>query len=82
MLKYNLDINVKETCESAISGQQAIDIIKKNVLKNHSCCFKLILIDYEMPGLNGPETTNLIREFLYSREIDQPIIAAVTAHSD
>ena len=35
-----------------------------------------------MPEMNGPETTNLIREFLYSREIDQPIIAAVTAHSD
>ena len=44
--------------------------------------FKLILMDYEMPGMNGPQTTNSIRESLFVELIDQPIIVAVTGHSD
>ena len=35
-----------------------------------------------MPTLNGPETTILIREFFYSKGMEQPIITAVTGHSD
>ena len=43
-------------CVKARSGQEAFDIIKNNVesLHNTGCNFKLILIDYEMPVLNGP----------------------------
>ena len=44
--------------------------------------FKLILMDYEMPEMNGPECTDLIRNFLYQNNIDQPIIAGVTSHTD
>ena len=49
------------------SGQEAIDLIKKNVESQNStrCSYKLILIDYEMPGMNGPEATNKIRNYLY-----------------
>ena len=54
MLKYNLKVDVDNICESVLSGQQAIDIIKKDVEDNASCSFKLILIDYEMPEMNGP----------------------------
>ena len=39
-------------------------------------------MDYEMPDMDGTETTNLIREFLYFENIDQPIIVGVTGHSD
>ena len=39
-------------------------------------------MDYEMPEMNGPECAHLIREFLYFENITQPIIAAVTGHSD
>ena len=35
-----------------------------------------------MPDIDGPETTSLIRDFLYFENIDQPIIAGVTGHSD
>lgn len=39
-------------------------------------------MDYEMPEMNGPETTTKIRELLYSHDVDQPIIVAVTGHED
>ena len=35
-----------------------------------------------MPELDGPSTTTLIREFLYLQNIEQPIIAGVTGHSE
>ena len=65
MLKYELDVDVSNICVSALSGEEAIDMIQKDVNENGSISFKLILIDYEMPGMNGPEATNLIRQFLY-----------------
>ena len=39
-------------------------------------------MDYEMPGMNGPECTQLIRDFIYFEDLDQPIIATITGHSD
>ena len=39
-------------------------------------------MDFEMPEINGPEATGLIREFLYFEDLEQPIIAAVTGHTD
>lgn len=35
-----------------------------------------------MPEINGPQATTMIRDFLYFEDIEQPIIAGVTGHSD
>ena len=84
ILEYKLKVNVEKTCVRATSGAEAIDIITQDVKKNHytRSSFSLILMDYEMPEMNGPECAHLIREFLYFENITQPIIAAVTGHSD
>ena len=39
-------------------------------------------MDYEMPEVSGTEACKQIREFLYFEDIEQPIIAAITGHSD
>ena len=44
--------------------------------------YKLILMDYNMPKLIGPETSIRIREFLKSKNMVQPIITAITGHSE
>ena len=61
-----------------------MDIIKQDIQQNNynRSSFKLILMDFEMPEINGPEATGLIREFLYFEDLEQPIIAAVTGHTD
>ena len=39
-------------------------------------------MDYEMPEINGVETSDMIRTFLCNKNIEQPIIAGVTGHLD
>ena len=58
--------------------------MREDMIKNkyNKSSFKLILMDYEMPEINGPEACRQIREMLYFEEIDQPIVVAVTGHSD
>ena len=84
MLQYQLHVDVFHTCVRALSGIEAIDIIKEDIKKNKysTCSFKLILMDYEMPELDGPDTASQIREILYFENIEQPIIACITGHSD
>ena len=72
VLKYKLQIDVDSICVQALSGEQALEIIKKDVLENQGkdSSFKLILMDYSMPTQTGPETCILIREFLYKNDIE------------
>ncbi|WP_290476831.1 MULTISPECIES: response regulator [unclassified Leeuwenhoekiella] len=56
--------NFKAEVNEASNGKEAIDLIKNQD-------YDLILMDINMPGLNGYQTTQIIREF----ELDVPIIA-------
>ena len=42
--------------------------------------FNLILMDLNMPGMDGNTTMINIREFLLNQNAKQPIISAVTGH--
>ena len=35
-----------------------------------------------MPIMDGYESTSLIREFLYSKNISQPIVSGITGHTE
>ena len=60
-------------CFEAENGKQAIDILMNEDIN-------LILMDIEMPVMNGLETTKHIRENLRSPKNTVPIIA-LTAHN-
>ena len=55
-------------------------MVKDEFKKNGKSKFSLILMDCNMPGMDGFETTKNIREYLYSEDQLQPIISAVTGH--
>ena len=54
---FNLEADV------ATSGAECIDLIKKRLASNMTT-YKLIMMDYSMPILNGAQTTLLIRQIL------------------
>ena len=61
-----------------------MNIIVANVEKNQfrSCDFDLILMDCNMPFMDGYESCHKIRQFLYEQKLTQPIISAVTGHTE
>ncbi len=67
---------IKDLCneiKEAANGQEAIDIIKNENID-------IILMDIEMPVMNGVETTKYIRNKMSSPKNTLPIIA-LTAHN-
>jgi len=49
------------TCKQAENGQELIDMVRENLI--HYDC---ILVDYEMPVMNGPEACKGVREMGYT----------------
>ncbi len=56
------------------SGQQCLDMLKKHE-------FDCILMDIEMPGMSGMETTRMIRESPEFESCKDVLIIAMTAHA-
>ncbi|HSH19696.1 MAG TPA: response regulator [Draconibacterium sp.] len=64
------------TCDIAQDGLQAFEMYKKNE-------YDLILMDMQMPVLDGIESTKEIRKYENLKNIENPIfIVAITANSD
>jgi CheY-like chemotaxis protein len=84
ILKYSLRIDTSELCVKAFNGQEALDKVMENVEANQGnyCNFDLIFMDCNMPFMDGYEATEKIREFLHSKGLKQPIISAVTGHTE
>ena len=66
IIEYHINLNPKKICKTALDGNQALDAIIQNVKSNDNkkCDFKLILMDVNMPFMNGLEATSKIRSFL------------------
>ena len=73
---------------SAKSGRKALEILEANIAHNlethgrKSCDFHLVFMDCNMPFMDGYETTQRIRQMIFSEQLPQPIISAVTGHTE
>ena len=57
-LLKSLGVEAEEAC----TGKEAVDKVKRGLRKNH--CYRLILMDLEMPEMNGLQATNVILPLL------------------
>lgn len=64
---------IMESCREAQNGKEAIEILEKDAID-------VVLMDIEMPVMNGVETTKYIRKELQYPKNRIPIIA-LTAHN-
>ncbi|CAD8101605.1 unnamed protein product [Paramecium sonneborni] len=62
-------------CDSAHNGKEGLDKFKLQY-------YQVILMDVEMPIMNGIQATQQILEFCHSVDLDPPIIIAQTAYTD
>ena len=77
ILRYNIGLDTSKYCETSLSGTKAVEMVKADPER-----YNLILMDCNMPEMDGNEATQLIREFLYTRGYKQPIISAITGHTE
>ena len=75
----------KIVTESALSGREAFEKIKeraKFVRNGSDEMFKIILLDYCMPEIDGPETAKMIRKYIEEEGLIQPHISCCSAYNE
>ena len=73
-------LNIK--CQKAMNGKQALEKLKKFDCKNGKNCkcgYKMIFMDFQMPLMNGRETTIEIIKMIENNEISNVPIIGCTA---
>ena len=66
ILRYHIKLDVEKFCEEAVNGQEALNAVQNSVIKSNykSCQYELILMDCNMPKMDGYVATDLIRKFI------------------
>lgn len=85
ILKYKIGIETDIFCDSASDGFEAIQKVINDVEKrNHGLrsSYQLILMDCNMPHLDGYDASSRIRQYFYQKNFEQPIISAITGHTE
>ena len=62
--------NIDDICDTANNGKEAVNTIMADVIKNQNCSYSLILMDLNMPVMDGCIATKSIREYLYDNVIN------------
>lgn len=60
IVRMMIECNYQVRCESATSGMQAIEKVKKRIIRGKPM-YKLILMDINMPGMDGEETVKKLK---------------------
>jgi len=72
------NFDFKARVEQATNGMEAVELIKQGYEKGET--YNLILMDCNMPKLDGYEATKYIREHINNIGKEQPYIIAISGH--
>ena len=71
--------------DTAYTGKDAIDLIKDRIklaLKSATPMYEIILLDYSMPEMDGPQVATQIFELVKKYKIGKPYICCCTAYAE
>ena len=82
-------INLNVRVDTATNGQEAFDATVKKIKRSRQT-YDLILMDYVMPFVDGPQSAKMIRDFISlwneqhgpADSVKQPFICCMTAYSE
>ena len=72
------NFNFKNRVDSASNGLKAVEMVKKKYKEGFN--YKLILMDCNMPKMDGYQATQRIRDFITELGVEQPLIVAISGH--
>ena len=88
ILHHVFDLDTKNLVSKAFSGMEALEEIVRDIQQNYRngigkvSSYTLIIMDCSMPMMDGYETTEIIRSIMQNNGMKQPIISALTGHTD
>ena len=82
ILKYSIKLDPQVKIDVANNGKEAVEMIVNDINKNECLSYPVILMDCNMPFLNGYEATRMIRQIVGDANKVQPLIIAVTSHTE
>lgn len=75
---FNIDSRLFQSVAS--DGLEAIDFIKKDLSQSGDCSYKLILMDSQMPQMDGYEAAKEIRKI--TEDVQRPTIFSISGHTE
>ena len=72
---------INELVDEALNGQEAVQKVKK-AYQDGKFSYGLIIMDCNMPIMDGFEATDNIRHYIRKRKLLQPMIVACTGHTE
>ena len=85
ILEHSVGIpNAQSIIDWSLNGKEAVKAIERNIEANcgMGCSYDLILMDCNMPVMDGYTASLKIREMIHELGLEQPIISAVTGHTE